>query len=44
MKKINPFQAHYREYLLRSSWRMITLNRNFEGQVNGEIIVSTMKD
>ena len=26
MKKINnPFQAHYRKYLLRSSWIMITL-------------------
>lgn len=43
MKKVNPFQAHYREYLLRSSWRMITLSRNFEGWVNGGIIVSTSK-
>lgn len=41
LKKVNPFQAHSREYLLRSSWRMITLNRNFEGWVNGGIIVSS---
>lgn len=44
MKKINnPFQTHYREYLPRSNWRKITLNRNFEEWVHGGIILSEIK-
>lgn len=42
-KLVILFRHIIRNNLLRSSWRMITWNRNFKGWVNGGIIISKIK-